>query len=383
MRHLPRILVAAGLALVLPAAAAAAPSKAVQTKIEAAVTAAMKEFNIPGAALVVKTQGTRWTKTFGYADFDAKRPVAANDYFAIRSITKSFTVTRILQLIADSKGAMKLDDPVDKYLADIPNGRRITLRMLANMTSGLYNYSSDPDFGAALSKDLTRGWTIDQLLRFALYSTKHPAINFQPGAQYQYSNTNTLLLGKVVQTATGKLFATTLTTAILKPSGLDSTAYPAGVDLPSPSTLGYQGFYDNRPAAVAVNASGLGPAGAMASTVGDLASWGEILAGGQLLPAQLQKARFLARRTAGDPGSPLYDRYGLGMGEIAGWWGHTGTGLGYQAAVFTNVDTAETFAIVVNASNEEDVPARVFCRVLHTLHPGQILPTKSVCDREP
>jgi len=383
MGKLRNIIVALGLAGIVPGSALAAPSKAVQAKIEVSVADAMKEFNVPGAALVIKTQGTRWTKTFGYADFDAKRPVSVQDYFAIRSITKSFTVTRTLQLIADSNGKMTLDDPVDKYLADIPNGNRVTLRMLANMTSGLYDYSSDPDFGAALGKDLTRAWTIDQLLRFALYSTKHPAFNFQPGAQYQYSNTNTLLLGKVVQTVTGKPFGTTLSTAILKPSGLDATAYVTGVALPSPSTLGYMGFYDNRPASVAVNSTGLGPAGAMASTVGDLASWGEILAGGQLLPARLQKARFLARRTAVDPGSPLYDRYGLGMGEIAGWWGHTGDGLGYQAAVFTNIDKAETFAIVVNASNAQDVPARVFCRVLHILHPKETLPTKSVCDKEP
>lgn len=383
MRNLITIITAACMVGFAPTAATAAPSLPIQGEIKAAVTAAMKEFNIPGANLVVETQGTRWVQSFGYGRYAIKQPVTPRDYFATRSITKSFVVTALMQLIADSKGAMSLNDPIGKYLPNIPNGATITLRQLANMRSGLYDYTEDPDFGAAFSADLLRSWTADQLLKFALYSNKHGPANFAPGARYQYSNTNTLLLGKVVELRTGRPFAATLNAAILKPYGLGSTVYLNGVALPAPRTVGYQGFYDLRPEAIAVNATALNFSGAMAMTISDLATWGKLLVSGNLLPAGLQAQRFNGSLTAIDPQSPLYDRYGLGMGEIAGWWGHTGSGVGYEAAVFHSPDKNETFAIMVNASNSTNSPARIFCRVLHILHPGETRPAKSVCDREP
>jgi D-alanyl-D-alanine carboxypeptidase len=375
--RIPRF-VAAAAALAVGLPAHAAPNTA---KIGNIVTAALKEFNVPGAQVEVDTPGTHWAQSFGFSDYAARRPVTLRDHFAIRSITKSFTVTAVLQLIAASNGAVKLNDPIGDYLPDIPNGNLITIRQLANMTSGLYNYTIDPDFGAALGSDPTRHWGVDKLLSYALYSKKHPAIVFPPGSQYQYSNTNTLLLGKLVIALTAKPFPAVLNSQILRPLHLTSTVYLTGVPLPSPAATGYQGFFDNMPDPVEINATSLSFAGAMASTVTDLANWGAALAEGTLLPETLQQKRFVSRRTAGDPASPLYDSYGLGMGEIAGWWGHTGSGVGFQAAVFHDIATDETFAILLNASNSNDVPAHIFCRVLPVLHAE--IPANSVCAKEP
>jgi D-alanyl-D-alanine carboxypeptidase len=369
---------AAGMVAALPAAAAPFDG----SKIDAIVTAALKENNIPGAALVIDTPGSRWVQTFGYSDYAKQRPVKRRDYFAIRSVTKSFVVTAMLQLIAESHGAIKLDDTIGQYLPNIPNGDLITLRQLGNMTSGLYNYTVDPGFHKAFGKNPLRHWTPAQLLKFAFDSKYHGPIDFPPGTQYEYSNTNTLVLGLLVEALTGQKFAATLSAAILKPTGLASMVYMNGVSLPNPHSKGYQGFFDNQPEAVDINATSLNFAGAMASTVADLATWGEVLVGGELLPAKLQQQRFRAHATKGDPNSPLYDRYGLGMGEIAGWWGHTGSGIGYEAAVFHSIDKGETFAIEVNATNGHDVPAVIFCRVLHALHPGESVPGGSVCDKE-
>ena len=107
----------------------------------------------------------------------------------------------------------------------------------------------------------------------------------------------------------------------------------------------------------------------MASTIRDLAIWGGVLVRGDLLPAALQNQRFQSNPTAGDPDSPIYDSYGLGMGELAGWWGHTGSGLGFEAAVFYQRGRKQTFAILLNASNAHDVPARIFCRVRNLYTP--------------
>jgi len=373
-------LIAVLLAGVPTLAQAAAPPTLDTEKISKIVTQALKEYNIPGAVLDIDTPGNRWVQAFGLANWQANRPVKPRDHFAIRSITKSFTVTRVLQLIAASDGAITLNDPIGTYLPNIPNGDIITLRQLGDMTSGLYDYTADPDFRKAFGADPTRHFSVQQLLKYALYSKKHGPINFQPGAEYQYSNTNTLLLGELVVALTSKPFANTLSTAILRPLGLGSTVFVKAVDLPAPAATGYQGFFDNEPDPVAVNSSSLSYAGAMASTASDLASWGEVLVGGELLPAKLQQQRFRAHRTAEDPNSPLYDRYGLGMGEIAGWWGHTGSGVGFQAAVFHNIDSGITFAILLNASNTNDSPARIFCRVLPLLTKGDLPAAKSVCE---
>jgi D-alanyl-D-alanine carboxypeptidase len=128
-----------------------------------------------------------------------------------------------------------------------------------------------------------------------------------------------------------------------------------------------------------INASALGFAGAMATTLHDLARWGPALAVGSLLPRDLQQQRFGTHSTAADPNSPVYDAYGLGMGQVAGWWGHTGEGAGFEAAVFHHIDRNETFAILLNASNTPDVPVRIFCRVLEVLDQGPPPESGSVC----
>jgi D-alanyl-D-alanine carboxypeptidase len=75
----------------------------------------------------------------------------------------------------------------------------------------------------------------------------------------------------------------------------------------------------------------------------------------------------------------VYDAYGLGLGEVAGWWGHTGEGLGFEAAVFHQPDRDETFAVLLNATNAHDVPVRIFCDVLAVLGESPAADSGSVC----
>lgn len=348
------------------------------SELDALIQPALQEFEVPGIAIGVWTPNGSWVRTAGLADAGAGRPVKLRDHFAIRSITKSFVVTLILQLVAQGNGSVTLDDPIGRYVAGVPNGDRITLRELANMTSGLFDYTRDPKFGVALQADLTRSWTTDELLAFAFDGQTHPVTVFEPGTQYQYSNTNTLLLGKVVEKLTDDDFDHVLETKILSPLALDNTAYLNGTRIPSPAAIGYLGETpEGQPDAIKVSFSGLGFSGAMSSTLKDLGNWGRALATGTLLPVGLQQQRFQAHSTKSDPSSPIYDAYGLGMGQVAGWWGHTGSGLGFEAAVFHHIGSQETFAILLNASNHTDVPVRIFCRVLHVLN--EAVPAGSVC----
>ena len=349
-------------------------------QLEDVVTSALKEFHVPGVAVGIWTENGHWTKALGLGNVAASRPVTLRDHFGIRSITKSFVVTVLLQLIAESNGSIGLDDPIGKYLSGVPNGAKITLRELANMTSGLYDYSSDSGFHAAFGADPTREWTTDELLAFAFDDPSHAATNFEPGARYQYCNTNTLVLGKLIEALTGATFDEVLREKVLLPLVLPGTKYLHGTHLPQPFTSGYQGETDaGTPDDVVVSFSALGFAGAMVSTLRDMGVWGPALAGGSLLPADLQKQRFEARSTSADPSSPVYDGYGLGMGQVAGWWGHTGEGVGYEAAVFHQIERNETFAILLNGSDTSDVPVRIFCRVLAVLDEAPAAGSDSVC----
>lgn len=105
-----------------------------------AVLEVMSRYHIPGAVAGVWVPGqTPWKIAQGVADVQTRRPIGLNDYFPIRSVTKSFTVTVLLQLVRD--GAASLDDSIDKYVQGIPNGDRITLAQLAGMESGVKDYS--------------------------------------------------------------------------------------------------------------------------------------------------------------------------------------------------------------------------------------------------
>jgi D-alanyl-D-alanine carboxypeptidase len=99
-----------------------------------------------------------------------------------------------------------------------------------------------------------------------------------------------------------------------------------------------------------VSPSLYGASGGLFGNVGDLLRWGAALGSGQFLPSGLEQQRLTAisNPSADDPGSPDYDAYGLAAGEIDGWWGHTGTGLGYESLTMYQASTGTTVAILIN-----------------------------------
>jgi D-alanyl-D-alanine carboxypeptidase len=356
-----RILLFLFVSVSLSSGAGAASSWPEQRRqLAAALEVATKQYDLPGAAIGVWTPRGNWVVTKGYADLAAKRPVRREDRFGIRSVTKSFTVTAILQLVA--AGRLGLDDKVEKYVRGVPNGRLITIRQLANMTSGLIDYSRTEDFFRLFIDDLGRRWTNGELLSFAF---KQKPL-FAPGSRYDYSNTNTVLLGVIAEKVTHRPFRSVLWRQVLKPLGLSDTLYLFGSNTPWPRAQNY--LYDDATDTYdteRVSFTSQGPAGALVSNLDDLHQWGRALVKGSLLPKAVQRLRFEARTPTN---GPEYDHYGLGMGEIAGYWGHTGEGLGYEALVMHHPARDETVVILVNTSRFKDIPAkmfRTFARILN------------------
>lgn len=318
---------------------------AVETDYTDAVQGVIDNYGLPGVLAGVRiTDKTPWARAFGRATVSPRATMTLDSTFPIRSITKSFTVTLILLLVSD--GVLSLDHTIGRYIDGVPNGTRITLAHLAGNQSGLVDYSAQDAFLKAFAANPLRVWTPPELVAFAL---TRPAA-FLPGAQYQYSNTNTVLLGMVVELVTGAALADVMALRILTPLGLAGTSYPATATLPDPHPTPYSVSLVDGSLAVQpfISPTALAGSGAMSSTLADLLTWGEALAEGSLLDSSLQALRKSTARLVTN--GPEYTRYGLGIGQIGTWWGHTGSGVGFQVATLRDIDAKATIAVMVNAT---------------------------------
>ena len=304
----------------------------------------MTEYDVPGAAVGVWVPGQgSWTAAAGVADREGDVAASTDMVWPLRSITKSYTVSLVLQLV--DEGELSLDDPIGQYVDGVTDGDTITLGQLANMTSGAADYTNE-EFAEAYQADPARIFTLDELNGFML---GEPA-QFAPGAEHVYTNANTNLLGAVVEEVTGEPFDEVLSERILEPLGQAGTRYLVDVaEWPEPHPSGYAPGEDGvqeQPQ----NLSIFGPSGSMVTTLEDARVWGETLASGALLTPETQAARLEGAPL--DSGPP-YDLYALGIGETDGWWGHNGEGIGFTAAVFHHPATGATVAAFMNESNLE------------------------------
>ena len=269
-------------------------SDAVAQRLDAAVNQAMTAANVPGAIIGVWGTDGSYVRAFGVADKTTREPMKTDFYSRIGSETKTFTVTGVLQL-AD-QGKLGLDDPVGKFVDGVPEGDKITLRQLARMQSGLFNYSESPEFQQAMMADPRRPFTPQELLDFAF--TQPNA--FPPGEGFEYCNTNTVLLGVVVEKVSGQPLHDYVRDHILTPLGMSHTSFPTTNAFPEPHAQGYtvQTADGKEANATDWNPSWGWAAGAMISTLDDMHIWAPALATGEAAhPADPSAAAADRRRT--------------------------------------------------------------------------------------
>jgi D-alanyl-D-alanine carboxypeptidase len=283
--------------------------------------------------------------TIGTTEVDGTEPMAVGSHQRIGSITKTFTATLLLQLAED--GALSLDDPIGDHVPGTPNPQA-TLGQLAAMRSGIPSYTFAPEFAEALFGDPSRSWQPEELV--ALVEGADPL--FAPGEAWNYSNTNIVLLGMVIEQVSGQPVEELVAERIATPLGLTSTAMPTGAALPDPHARGLtvQG-QDGR---VPVDATDWNPswgwtAGGMIATVEDLLTYGrELVVGGTLLSEEMQEERIASMQTQG-PQFPPDHTYGYGLQEANGWWGHTGELPGFNSFMYHHRDQDLTVVVLVNS----------------------------------
>jgi D-alanyl-D-alanine carboxypeptidase len=318
----------------------------VRTELEAAFRVAFESSESEGmlAGLSSPRLGD-WVFTSGVADPADGVPYTSGTYQRIGSVTKTFTTTLILQL-AD-QGLLGLDDTIDQWFDGVTYGDRITVRMLANMTSGIASYTEDEQFVQTFYADPHRIWQPQELVDYAISLPP----SFEPGTGWEYSNSNTVMLGLIIEAVTGEDVRVVLQEQILDPLGLVHTSFPANDDDSIPAPYARGRTTQGQPEGHIADATNWNPswgwtAGQMISTFDDLLIWARALGSGALLSEEAFAVR--TDWVTLPPNTPE-SAYGFGVGFINGWIGHDGSLPGYNALVAYRPDVETAMVVVTNS----------------------------------
>ena len=326
----------------------------VQRRIEAVARKELAAFGggqpVPGVALGVWDPGHgSLVEGIGYGDLAPRRAMALEDRFRIGSNTKTFVTTVILQLVDEKR--LALDDPVDRFKlpVTVPRGGTITVRQLLEMRSGIIDLYASPAF-----QKLDIGpHDVFDLKHWTELALAHPPL-FAPGAKYNYSNTNYMLLGWIVEAVTHDTIANEIHKRCIEPMHLDATRFPVtDPNMPMPYARGYSlnknKLWIDESVVFPPNVSWA--AGAMISDVGDMRKWVKAYVTGTTNSAASQKARLTCLPTG--EGNLAF---GLGIGCSAGWYGYTGGITGYNTAAYYMPARGVTIIALVNSQQEKPFP---------------------------
>jgi CubicO group peptidase (beta-lactamase class C family) len=263
----------------------------------------------PGAAVIAVRDGrTVLRKAYGMADLELGVPLRPDMVFRIGSMTKQFTAVAILMLVEEGK--VSVSDAITKFLPDYPTGgRTITVEHLLTHTSGIKSYTDMDDFLANMRKDYTVKELIDHF--------KSQPMEFEPGERYLYDNSGYFLLGAIVEKASGMGYEAFLKTRIFDVVGMPDTSLESTSRITPRRAHGYA-----RNGETWVNAEFLSmtqpySAGALVSTVDDLARWDAALYTGKLLRPQTLQPAFTPHRLK--DGKPIDYGYGWQPGTWEGF----------------------------------------------------------------
>ncbi len=293
-----------------------------------------------------------------------------HNLFQVGSFCKSFVVTILLKLESDKSNHFSINDPITKYFPEYPKWHHIKVKQLMNMTSGIPDYFSDKRFlqnYAANPYQPALDWTN------IIYQK---ALLFTPGTKFNYSNTNYILLGRLVEKISGHTLLEEINNKIINPLALKHTYFIPGKmthQVKAHLVHGYQNHHDflvyfpRGTDVTKYNLSYLGPAGAMISTSEDISLWiNALFTPGKVLTfKEFQKMRTFVSQTTARPIQQLSsnDPYAFGLGISAEYninfksaiYIYQGVTLGYRA-LYVYVPTYKTSIVIIVNSNFSGKP---------------------------
>ena len=340
-------------------ASAQTDANALRQKLQAKLDEWHQNAKFAGATVgVVLADGTSFGLATGFSDLQAKTSMKPTDLMLAGSVGKTYAAAVALQLV--NEGKINLDDKIEKYLGSekwfsrLPNAKDITVRQLMNHTSGLVRYEFKDQFTKDLTANPDKVWRPEELLAY-LFDEKAA---FEAGKGWDYSDTNYIVLGMIIEKVTGKKYYDEARNRILKPLSFKNT-FPQDSRIIKGLIQGYAG--ENNPfggtdamiqnGKFAINPQFEWTGGGMVSNSEDLARWAKTMYEGKafdakLLPQMLEgvSAPMLGRET----------KYGLGVlirPTRAGLsYGHSGFFPGYMTDVMYFPEHKIAVAVQVNSS---------------------------------
>jgi CubicO group peptidase (beta-lactamase class C family) len=238
----------------------------------------------PGAAVLVVQNGTvKLRKGYGLADMELGVPIDPANVFPMCSVSKQFTAVAILQLV--EAGKLKLTDDLSMFVPNYPTGdTKVTLAQLLSHMSGIPSIEEQPEWRKTWREDLTPA----QLLDF----TRNKPLAFAPGTNWKYSNTGYILLGQVIEKASGQSYPDYVRTHLYSPAAMTHSYYPEGDRLVPQRARGYSRTGKTWANAPYFSISQAYSAGALLATVDDLWAWEQALQAGHLANSSLLESAY-------------------------------------------------------------------------------------------
>ena len=273
------------------------------------VLAALYLGDEPGAAALVARDGdVVFLGASGMASLELGVPLEPDMVFEIGSITKQFTAAAIMMLLEEGK--LALDDPITKFLPDYPAyGEDITVEHLLTHTSGIVSYTEIPGYVASEArKDVSLEELIDVF--------KDLPVEFEPGERYAYNNSGYIVLGAIIEKASGMPYADFIEKRIFEPLGMNDSYYGSHSRIIARRASGYSLEGDTYTNASFLSMTQPYAAGALMTTVEDLLRWNQALFGGQVVSDESLE-RMTTPYTLNNGNSTGYG-YGLAVGDVRG-----------------------------------------------------------------
>lgn len=327
---------------------------------------------VPGAAVAILTPEGEWFGAAGLSDLENNVALAPDDRFEAGSITKTFVATTLLQLVEENQ--LELDDTLTEWLPPtitdlVPNASDITIEQILGHTSGIADYLDGLTAQATLNPTLfLQQWEPEQLISFI--DGVDPL--FDPGTSWEYSNTNYILAGEVIEAVTGNSYGQEIRDRILDPVGLDNTFVFGEEDIPGDYIRGYwdfngDGTLDNLRV---TDLSWTGSAGSIISNTEDLADFFEALLVDQTL---LQDETLDEMLDTIPVNSPNYDSYGLGIGTLESrnrfWYVHRGQTLAFRSNLWYSPLEDITYVELLNGRSSSNLVSDLLPTYRRTIQP--------------
>lgn len=251
-------------------------------KLRAVVTAESEKAGTSAVEFGI-WQGEREVLTMALGDSMTTVPATTAMHYRIGGITETFQSTLLMMLV--EQGRIKLDDTIDRWFPDLMGAPQVTVGMLANNSAGYFDYVRDEKFQDAVLADPFRTWTDDELIAVAVREGK---MAYPPGTSQAYSHTELVILGQVMERATGRSMKELYRENILGPLGFKDTEFPLTQEIQAPVLHSFSNDRQLFEDATYWNPSWASATGALTSNLHDLGRWGPIFGQGKLIsPASL------------------------------------------------------------------------------------------------